>query len=404
MQANWRFGSLFGIPLYINSSWFLILALVTIFNAGNFNASGAFQGSSLFFGWIAGLVMALLLFGSVLLHELGHSLVAKAQGIHVNSITLFLFGGVAAIGRESNTPGKAFQVAIAGPVVSIALFGLFTVVTPLLSESSATQTLALNLARTNLVLGLFNLIPGLPLDGGQVLKAAIWKLNGDRFVGGRWASRTGQVLGWLAITLGLTGVLLTGQFSAVWIALIGWFVLRNASAYGRVTNLQAALLQLSAADAMTRELRIVDANMSLREFAEEYILSDTHTPNPYYAASDGRYRGLVRIEDLHSVERSEWENQTLHQIVHPLSEIPTVQENASLAEAINTLEESSEDRITVLSPADAVAGVIDRGDIVKAIASKEVLSVSEDEIKRIKTEGSYPEGVQLEAIAKTAIE
>ncbi|PSP04749.1 MAG: site-2 protease family protein, partial [Cyanobacteria bacterium SW_7_48_12] len=193
MQANWRFGSLFGIPLYINSSWFLILALVTIFNAGNFNASGAFQGSSLFFGWIAGFVMALLLFGSVLLHELGHSLVAKAQGIPVNSITLFLFGGVAAIGRESNTPGKAFQVAIAGPVVSITLFGLFTVVTPLLSESSATQTLALNLARTNLVLGLFNLIPGLPLDGGQVLKAAIWKLNGDRFVGGRWASRTGQV-------------------------------------------------------------------------------------------------------------------------------------------------------------------------------------------------------------------
>ncbi|PSP05618.1 MAG: site-2 protease family protein, partial [Cyanobacteria bacterium SW_7_48_12] len=136
----------------------------------------------------------------------------------------------------------------------------------------------------------------------------------------------------------------------------------------------------------------------------EDILSDTHTPNPYYAASDGRYRGLVRIEDLHSVERSEWENQTLHQIVHPLSEIPTVQENASLAEAINTLEESSEDRITVLSPADAVAGVIDRGDIVKAIASKQVLSVSEDEIKRIKTEGSYPESVQLEAIAKTAIE
>ena len=399
MHANWRIGSLFGIPLFLDPSWFLILAVVTIINAGTFDPS--FQS---ILAWGTGLIMALLLFASVVLHELGHSLVARSQGIQVNSITLFIFGGVAAIDRESQTPGEAFQVAIAGPVVSLILFGLFYLLKQVLPLESLGYTVVSDLARINLVLALFNLIPGLPLDGGQVLKAAVWKATGSRFQGVHWAAGTGKLVGGMAIALGLGLGLITGELGVIWIALIGAFVLQNADAYDRLTTLQETLLKILASDAMTRDFRVVDAMMTLHSFAEEYILTDTHTGMPYYAAAQGRYKGLVVIEDLQVIERSRWETETLESIIHTLSEIPTVDEKTSLAEVINTLESYQLQRLTVLSPAGTVAGVIDRGDIVRAIASKLNLPISNAEIKRIKAEGSYPSGLQLGAIAKATLE
>lgn len=396
MQASWRIGSLFGIPLFLDPSWFFILAFVTIINAQNLVPT---FGSS--WAWSGGFVMALLLFGSVVLHELGHSLAARSQGIKVNSITLFLFGGVASIDRESKTPGEAFQVAIAGPAVSVTLFGLFYALSQALPPSSLGENIVSDLAHINLVLALFNLIPGLPLDGGQVLKAAVWKLTGNRFQGVRWAARTGIAFGGLAIALGLGVGLRTSEFlGSIWIAVIGWFVFRNASLYDQLTTQQEALLELVASDAMTREFRVVDANQKLRSFAEEYIVADMQTPMPYYAAANGRYRGLVAIEDLHFVERSRWETQTLESIVRPLSEIATVEEKTSLVEVINTLEARPLNRLTVLSPAGTVAGVIDRGDIVRAVATKLNLPITDAEIKRIKAEGSYPQALQLPAIAQ----
>ncbi|MFP4102059.1 site-2 protease family protein, partial [Coleofasciculus sp.] len=385
MQSNWRIGSLFGIPFFIDPSWFFILALVTLLKAGNFDPS--FQSIS---AWSLGLVMALLLFASVLLHELGHSLVARSQGIKVNSITLFIFGGVAAIDRESQTPGDAFQVAIAGPGVSLCLFGLFYGLTQVLPTENLGYLVAADLARINLVLTLFNLIPGLPLDGGQVLKAAIWKLTGNRLQGVRWAAQAGKVIGSLAIAVSVGLALLTGVWTILWLALIGSFVYRNANAYDRLTILQAALLELQAADAMTRDFRVLDATMSLRSFADEYILADIQTNKPYYAASEGRYRGLVKIQDLQTIERSRWEMESLESLVHPLSEIATVEEKTPLIDVINTLETCQLKHLTVLSPAGAIAGVIDRGDIVRAVAGRLNLPISQEQIQQIKAEGSYP--------------
>ncbi|MEQ8466004.1 site-2 protease family protein [Coleofasciculus sp. E1-EBD-02] len=395
MQSNWRIGSLFGIPFFIDPSWLFILALVTLLKAGNFDPS--FQSIS---AWSLGLVMALLLFASVLLHELGHSLVAQSQGIKVNSITLFIFGGVAAIDRESQTPGDAFQVAIAGPGVSLCLFGLFYGLTQVLPTDNLGYLVAADLARINLVLTLFNLIPGLPLDGGQVLKAAIWKLTGNRLQGVRWAAQGGKLIGSLAIAVSVGLTLLTGVWTILWLALIGSFVYRNANAYDRLTILQEALLQLHASDAMTRDFRVLDATMSLRSFADEYILADIQTNKPYYAASEGRYRGLVKIQDLQTIERSRWEMESLESLVHPLSEIATVEEKTPLIDVINTLETCQLKHLTVLSPAGAIAGVIDRGDIVRAVAGRLNLPISQEQIQQIKAEGSYPSWLKLSAIAK----
>jgi Zn-dependent protease len=395
MQTNWKIGSLFGIPLYLDPLWFVILGLATL------NFGVAYQELGTVTAWSVGIIMALLLFASVLMHELGHSLAARSQGIKVNSITLFMFGGIAAIEEESKTPGKAFQVAIAGPLVSMGLFLLLKLGGNVVPDTSPISMMVGDLARINLVVALFNLIPGLPLDGGQVLKAALWKITGNRFQAVHLAARAGQILGYGAIALGFVVDFFTRELiTGLWIALLGWFAVRNANTYDRMTTLQETLLKVTAADIMTRDFRVIDADQTLRSFADAYLLATT-APEVYFAASDGRYRGMVAIEDLRLVERSEWETQTLHSIVHPLTEIPTVTESNSMAEVINKLENENLLRVTVLTPAGAVGGVIDRGDIIQTLVNKLGLRISDLEIKRIKQEGSYPPGLQLGIIAKS---
>ncbi|MGF1521103.1 MAG: site-2 protease family protein [Leptolyngbyaceae cyanobacterium] len=399
MQSGWRVGSILGIPLYLDRSWFIILLLVTFVYGSN----PLWQNQWGLLSWGIGLAMALLLFGSVLLHELGHSLVAKAQGIQVNSITLFLFGGIAAIDRESKTPGEAFQVAIAGPAVSFSLYILLTLITTLFTIPLPLAALLGNVAQINLVLTLFNLIPGLPLDGGQVLKAIVWKATKSRIKGVRWAARMGLILGWGAVGVGVLAYLAQPSLDLIWIVLIGGFAIRNASNYGRIADLQETLSELSAADAVTRDFRVLDANSTLSQFADEYLMQATRAPM-YFAASDGRYRGLVTIEAVREIERSEWETRTLQSIACPLNTIPAVRETTPLAEVINLLENSQLSRVVVLTPADAVAGVIDRGEIVQAIASKMNLAISDVVIQQIKDEGKYPPGLKLPALAKSLTE
>jgi Zn-dependent protease len=398
MQSGWRIGSLFGIPLLIDSSWFFILALVTF----RYWSLWQQEDWGIDIAGIAGFAMALLLFGSVLLHELGHSLVALSQGIKVSSITLFLFGGIASIEEESRTPGKAFQVAIAGPAVSFALFIILALAQYGLPLNEPFNAITTDLAAINLVLAIFNMIPGLPLDGGQVLKAFVWKVSGSRITGVRWASRTGQWLGWAAILFSLYVFLTTFNPLVLWIALLGWFGVRNATAYSQITDLQEAILKLDASTAANNDYRVVDARLTLREFMDKYLLLDEERPPVFFAASAGRYRGLVSLEVLNQVERSAWETTTLQEIVQPLEDIPSVKESTPLAEVIDRLETDGLRVVTMLSPAGAVSGVIDRGDIVRAVAEKLKVPISEAVIRRIKEEGTFPPGLQLQAIARSA--
>ncbi len=398
MQSGWRVGTLFNIPLFIDNSWFLVVLLIT-FVQGSDQRLIADLGLVGAYG--TGLLLALLLFASVLAHELGHSLVAQSQGINVNSIKLFLFGGIASIERESKTPGEAFQVAIAGPAVSFILFLALTA----LSQASSLPTFASGIigsvAYTNLILALFNLIPGLPLDGGQIFKAAVWKATNDKAKGVRWAAKSGQIFGWGAIAFSLFALLATGEFGFIWPGLIGTFILRNASNYNRMNNLQESLAELKAGDATIRDFRVLDANMPLRQFADECLLAEQKTQPVYFASSDGRYRGMVSVDGLRQVERSEWENRNLHSIARPLLEIPHVREDAPLTDVIQMMEEQKLNRITVLTPADAVSGTVDRGEVVRALAKKMKFQVSDALIAKIKEEGVYPAGLQLGAIAQS---
>ena len=398
MQTGWRVGTLFNIPLFIDNSWFLIVLLLTV-------TGGLDQSRIELVGptgaWIVGFLYALMLFGSVLLHELGHSLVAQSQGITVNSIKLFLFGGIASIEKESKTPGGAFSVAIAGPAVSIALFVIFTLLGYIESLPTIARLIVSEVATVNLVLALFNLIPGLPLDGGQIFKAAVWKATGSKSTGIRWAAKSGQLVGYGGILLGLLAFFSSGQLIAIWPALIGLFILRNAGAYNRMNTLQEELAKIKTGDAAIRDFRVLDATMSLRQFADEYLLEDKKNAPVYFASSDGRYRGMVSIEGLRQVARSEWEHRDLHSIAQPQLEIPHVREATPLTESIKLLVDKQLPRVTVLTPADSVAGTLDRGDIVRALAKQLKFPITEAIIQKIKEEGTYPAGLQLGAIAQS---
>jgi CBS domain-containing protein len=173
------------------------------------------------------------------------------------------------------------------------------------------------------------------------------------------------------------------------------------SAYNQMSNLQEAMLSLKASDAMARDFRVVDADMTIRQFADNYLLEENRSP-VYFAASEGRYRGLVSVDDIRTIERSQWETLTLQHIAKPLLAIPFLREQDPLTDAIDQLESLQIPRITVLSPADAVSGIIDRGEIVRAIADRLGLRISPAIIQRIKEDGQYPPGLQLASIARAA--
>ncbi|MBF2097837.1 MAG: site-2 protease family protein [Gloeomargaritaceae cyanobacterium C42_A2020_066] len=400
MQRNWRVGSLFGIPLNLDPSWFYILLLLTWLNASRWDRLYSGWGTAT--AWGAGFLLALALFASVVLHELGHSLVARAQGIRVQSITLFLFGGIASLDRESRTPGQAFQVAIAGPLVSLGLFLVFAAVGTRLLEDTPPYVITRELSIVNLVLGLFNLVPGLPLDGGQVLKALVWKLTGSPFQGVRWAARSGELLGSLAMGLGVFLFLVTRDpIAGLWLGLLGWFGYSNAQSYRRLTNLQEILLQATARDVMDREFRVLPAEMPLRDFVDLHLLPHDRPP-VFFADRDGRYLGLVKPDALQALDRGRWEVETLATLVKPLAEIPTVSEGTVLAQVILTLEEAPAGRVTVLTPAGGVAGLVDWADVLQALAREVVLPAGE--LQRIKQEGQYNNANQLAALARRVLE
>lgn len=400
MQSGWRVGSIFNIPLLVDPSWFLILVWFSAANSVEWANRYPDWGAGL--TWLLGLLTALLLFGSVLVHELGHSLAARSQGIAVNSITLFMFGGVAAIDRESKTPGGAMQVAIAGPLVSLSLFILLSAIGRLAPTSPLT-ILCLNLARINLVLAVFNLIPGLPLDGGQVLKALVWKATGSRFTGVRWAAKAGQAIGWLGISLAAFLILFVpGGLQGWWIGLIGWFCLRNAASYERLTTVQEALVNERVANAQSREFRIVDGHLSLRDFVDNYLL--TADRPEYFVAMDGRDRGRIDPESLKAIDHERWPWIRVVDAIEPIDRLASIADSATLAEAALLMEERQMKRLVVLSPIGSVVGTLDRADLTRQIMQRLKIVINETELKRCKAEHCYPSGFNLGAIARTLAE
>lgn len=365
MGSNIRIGRLFGIPFYLHPSWFFILALVS----WTYGSGLAAQFPTLPAGvpLLLGFGTALLLFASVLAHELGHSLVALRQGIGVQSITLFLFGGLASLEKESETPADAFWVAIAGPLVSLVLFGLFTLVGGLAPAAGVLTAILGVLAAINLGLALFNLIPGLPLDGGNILKAAIWKLTGNPYRGVVVASRVGQVLGWGAIASGLIPLLFAGSFSQSWNLLMGWFLLQNARRVAQVAMVQERFTGLTAADAVTHNSPVVDATLSLREFADQRILNADGWRKFLVVDAEGKLLGEVAVDALRAVPSDRWSEVQITAVMQPITQTQTISSEQPLWDAVKLLEERRLSALTVIQDNGILVGLLEKAAVLKLL-------------------------------------
>jgi len=363
MNGNIRVGNLFGIPFYINPSWFLVLGLVTLSYGGQLALFPQLNGIT---PWVLGLIAALLLFASVLAHELGHSFVAQAQGIEVKSITLFLFGGLASLERESKTPLEAFLVAIAGPVVSLILFGIFTFIGLNFALPAPLMAIISLLATINLVLALFNLIPGLPLDGGNVLKALVWQITGNPNKGIIFAGRVGQFFGWLAVLVGILGTLNISPYGSFWTLLIGWFLLQNAGVAAQSAKVQEKLDGLTAADAVISNSPVVSAELTLREFVNDYVIGKSQWQKFLVTDENGQLLGVLVIDDLKKVPTSDWNHIQVKDLIQSPENVKTIAADLSLLEVIKLLEQDETKELTVLRDG-VVLGLLEKASILNLL-------------------------------------
>jgi Zn-dependent protease/CBS domain-containing protein len=368
MNGNLRVGNLFGIPFYVNPSWFLVLGLVTWSYGSGLAAQFPELGVA---AWGLGLVTALLLFASVLAHELGHSFVAMAQGIEVKSITLFIFGGLASLGEESKTPGGSFKVAIAGPLVSFALFGLFTAVNLFVALPSALSAIVALLSYINLALGVFNLIPGLPLDGGNVLKSIVWKITGKPYKGVAFASRVGQFFGWVGIALGILSILGLSNVGSVWTLLIGWFLLQNAGRSAQSATVQEKLSGLTAGDAVDPDSPIISANSSLREFANGYIIGNEKNWQKFLVTDEnGQLVGAISVDSMKTIPTNDWWDVQVKELMQPTDQIDTVSSDKPLLEVIGLLEEKKLPALAVIRDNGVLVGLLEKASIIQLLQKK----------------------------------
>jgi Zn-dependent protease len=362
MNGNIRIGSLFGIPFYVNPSWFLVLGLVTwSYGEGLAAQFPELPGGS---PLLLGFGTALLLFGSVLAHELGHSFVAIRQGIDVRSITLFLFGGLASLEKESDTPAAAFWVAIAGPAVSLVIAGILTALGFGAHLTGPVAAVVAVLAAVNLSLGLFNLIPGLPLDGGNILKALVWKITGNPYKGVRFASIVGQIFGWVAIASGLLPILVYGSFGSIWNLLIGSFLLQNAGKSAQFARVQERLDGLTVADAITPNSPIIAENISLREFVDRRTIDGSNWQKFLVTNNEGRLVGELALDALKTIPTEQWSETAVSQLMQPIASATIIAADVPLLEAIEQLETKQVNALSVTDRDGMLIGLLEKAAVI----------------------------------------
>ncbi len=372
MGGSLRLVRVLGIDIRIHYSWFLIFALVSYY------VYTAFQGAqyAVAISVLMGLAASAALFVCIIAHELAHSVVAVRSGIPVRSITLFVLGGVASISREAEKPGTEMLMAIAGPASSLAI-GLICGAVWFAAGghgggSSTYWDLLWWLARLNLLLGVFNLLPGFPMDGGRVLRAAIWRITGNYRKATRIASAVGQAMGWL-IAGGGAGIVIAYLFigsgplnvvDGIWLIFLGWYLSSIASSSYRQVAMREAMRGVTAASAMVSDFMTVPPGMSLLQIVRDYV-----EPNRYRSfvvATDGMFQGVVNVEDIRRVPGGRWEATTAGSVMTPAGRVVTASLEDSALDLAARMDEFRLDGIPVLREG-MVVGVVTRSSLARSV-------------------------------------
>lgn len=376
MQETFRLGRIAGIHVGVNWSLLVVaLLLATGLSSGRFpvEAEGYPDGAYL----LAGAVTAVVFLGGVLAHELAHAVMARREGLEVDGITLWLLGGVTRIGGEAETPGAEVRVAGAGPAVSLALGAAFAVVGVLLGLVDGPDLLVAVvswLAAINVVLAVFNVLPGAPLDGGRLLHAFLWWRHGDRLRATEGASRAGQVLGVGLIVLGFVQFAFGTAFGGgLWLSLVGWFLVTSARVEEGHARARHALSGLVAGDVMTGEPETVPGWVTVHALVEDHLPGRRHSAYPV-ERWDGGVAGLVTLSALRRVPAGERAAVRVEDVACPLEEVPVVapdEEAVKVLGRLATAPPCAEGRALVLD-GDRLLGIISPADVTRAIERAEL--------------------------------
>ena len=371
MRSNIKLGTIHGIEIGLHYSWFIIAALIVFSLGEHFRQVN--RNWSPVEVWTTALFTAVLFFVTLLLHELSHSLVAQRRGLKVKAITLFALGGVSQIEEDATDAKTEFWVAIAGPIASLIIgFGCIALAAglgwrPPAEARTGVSAVLVWLGYINVGLGIFNMIPGFPLDGGRVLRAVIWAItkNADRST--HIAAGVGQVVALLFILDGLWRFFGGAGFDGLWIAFIGWFLMDAAkSSYAQV-EVAAAFRGMRVADVMSRDCAIVNRGMSLQEFVDTYLLK---TGERCFAVEDrGRLVGLITLRDVGAVPRDRWESTTVREAMRPIEELHIVTPDTQVLDALKLMAGNDINQLPVVANG-ALQGIVSRSHLMQLLQAR----------------------------------
>lgn len=369
MRSKLNLGRIWGIPIGLHTSWFLIFILVTWSLAQGYLPAD-FPELSLVATWLVAAVTSVLFFASVLAHELGHAYFAQRFDIPVNSITLFIFGGVAQIERQPDTARSELIIAIAGPIVSLGLGGLFYGLWWLTQGVPLLAAPFFWLGRINVILAVFNMIPGFPLDGGRVLRAAVWAIGDNFKLANRVAAASGQIVAFGFLAVGIFNVFNGNLLNGIWLAAIGWFLQNAAASNYQQSNLQEQLRDLTVAEVMIRDFPWISSRLALSQLVNEQVMRGG--PRTYFVRGDGygmaedQPAGLVSITDVTNVSSDVWPLTPAEQVMTPWEKVITISPRSSISDAMQKMDEANVAQLPVVENGEVV-GLLSRQQVFRYI-------------------------------------
>jgi Zn-dependent protease/CBS domain-containing protein len=367
MGQTFSLGRIAGIRVGVNWSVLLIVALLAYGLAvGEFPAAAPHHPVVEYV--VAAVITAVAYIGSLLAHELAHSLVARRNGLQVEGITLWLLGGVSRLQGEVADPGAEIRVAGVGPLVSLLLGGVFVLLAWLVHAAGVRGVVVAALAwlgGINILLAVFNVIPAAPLDGGRLLRAVLWRITGDKLKAAVWSARSGQVFGWILVVVSAYLVLVRREYNWLWFALLGWFLISAATSESQQAMLQSRLRTIAVREIMTAHPVTVPASSTVAWFLDDYLPWHRHTAFPV-EADDGQTVGLVTVHRINQVPAGERGTTTLGEAACPLSDVARATPDEPVADLLPRLNGGSDSRALVFDGSH-LAGIVSPTDISRAV-------------------------------------
>lgn len=369
-----KLGKILGIPVMVHYTWFIIFTLIALSLSLQYFPS-RYPDWSQWMYWAMGIATGLLLFLSVLIHEFAHSIISSLQGIPVQRITLFLFGGVASISKEAVTPLGEFFMALAGPMTSLIIaggFGFLWLFSNFILRIQPLAALSAYLGIINLSLALFNLIPGFPLDGGRLLRSFLWGITGNYRRATEIAITVGRAIAFLFIIGGIAWAVTGHWLDGIWLAFIGWFLDNAASQSYRQLVSKEALKGVKVRELMSQECPIIPSSLTLNDLVYNYVLP--HSVRCFFVREGERLRGMVTLHHLKLVPQAQWGSVTVAEILTPMEKLLKVSPEDDALDALELMVENDVNQMPVVE-GEEVLGLIRRDHLLQFIRTRLELGI-----------------------------